>query len=182
MLRTYCGCKHVFSLNGPPLRRVPWCTRCLGRGGPRIIHKLRIARAHTRPASLSHSSRQPHAPDRQARKGAAAAAPVARIRVASRAPGALSDAEPAAAAGVAPRRRTEFSQLDQSLLTLFSIVLGGGDYFALEDVDNIGAPMFYYPFLFVMVFVVFNVTIAIIMDGYVVMQERDADEPIRYYI
>ena len=68
----------------------------------------------------------------------------------------------------------EFSQLDQSLLSLFDIFLGGGDYFALEDVDNIGAPLFYYPFLFVMVFVVFNVTIAIIMDGYVVMQETRA--------
>ncbi len=44
-------------------------------------------------------------------------------------------------------------------------MLGAGDYEALTEADPIAAPVFYYPFVFIMIFVVFNMTIAIIMDG-----------------
>ena len=45
-------------------------------------------------------------------------------------------------------------------------MLGSGDVYTLIEADYLAAPIFYYPFTFVMVFVVLNMTIAIIMDGY----------------
>lgn len=52
------------------------------------------------------------------------------------------------------------------------VLLGSGKYSDLAQVDNIAAPVFYYPFIFIMVFVVFNMTIAIIMDGYALSQDE----------
>jgi len=45
-------------------------------------------------------------------------------------------------------------------------MLGSGDVYTLMEADYLAAPIFYYPFTFIMVFVVLNMTIAIIMDGY----------------
>ena len=45
-----------------------------------------------------------------------------------------------------------------------------GDVYGLMEADKLAAPIFYYSFTFVMVFVVFNMTIAIIIDGYMEAQ------------
>ena len=42
---------------------------------------------------------------------------------------------------------------------------------ALLQADKVAAPIFYYPFTFMMIFIVLNMTIAIIMDGYTEAQE-----------
>ena len=39
--------------------------------------------------------------------------------------------------------------------------------------DPVAAPLFFFPFVFVMLFVTLNITIAIIMDGYTAMQGTD---------
>ena len=41
----------------------------------------------------------------------------------------------------------------------------------LLKADKVAAPIFYYPFTFMMIFIVLNMTIAIIMDGYTEAQE-----------
>mmetsp|Transcript_19243 Transcript_19243/g.47199 ORF Transcript_19243/g.47199 Transcript_19243/m.47199 type:complete len:735 (+) Transcript_19243:110-2314(+) len=66
----------------------------------------------------------------------------------------------------------EFSTFDVAFISTVQIMLGAGQYVDLAAVDNIAAPVFYYPFVFIMVFVVFNMTIAIIMDGYALSQEE----------
>ena len=38
-------------------------------------------------------------------------------------------------------------------------MIGNGDYFLLDTADKIAAPLFYYPFIMIMIFVVFNMTI-----------------------
>jgi hypothetical protein len=60
----------------------------------------------------------------------------------------------------------EFQNIGIGFITTAQYMLGGGDVYKLMDADVVGAPIFYYPFTFIMVFVVLNMTIAIIMDGY----------------
>ena len=55
-------------------------------------------------------------------------------------------------------------------------MLGAGDIARLMEADSIGAPIFYYPFTFVMVFVVLNMTIAIIIDGYLDAQNEKKEK------
>ena len=45
-------------------------------------------------------------------------------------------------------------------------MMGAGDLSELLAADFVAALVFYLPFIFIMVFVVFNMTIAIIIDGY----------------
>mmetsp|Transcript_10830 Transcript_10830/g.17005 ORF Transcript_10830/g.17005 Transcript_10830/m.17005 type:complete len:320 (-) Transcript_10830:116-1075(-) len=65
----------------------------------------------------------------------------------------------------------EFSSLQFSAINTFEFVLGSGDYWALNEADAVAAPIFYFPFVFVMIFVTLNITVAIIMDGYAAMQD-----------
>lgn len=55
---------------------------------------------------------------------------------------------------------------------VFDYLVGGLDFFRLNETDVVAAHLFFYIFIFVMIFVVLNITIAIIMDGYALMQER----------
>jgi len=64
----------------------------------------------------------------------------------------------------------EFSTFDAGFISTVQVMLGAFSYNDIAEVDNIAAPVFYYPFVFIMIFVVFNMTIAIIMDGYAVSQ------------
>uniref|UniRef100_A0A7S0TK97 Polycystin cation channel PKD1/PKD2 domain-containing protein n=1 Tax=Hemiselmis andersenii TaxID=464988 RepID=A0A7S0TK97_HEMAN len=66
----------------------------------------------------------------------------------------------------------EFSTFDTGFISTVRVMLGTGTYTDLSEVDPIAAPVFYYPFVFIMIFVVFNMTIAIIMDGYALSQEE----------
>jgi len=74
----------------------------------------------------------------------------------------------------------EFQNIGIGFITTAQYMLGGGDIYKLMDADAIGAPIFYYPFTFIMVFVVLNMTIAIIMDGYTEAQaERKVAQKFR---
>jgi len=64
----------------------------------------------------------------------------------------------------------EFNNIAIGFITTARFMLGSGDILALMEADKIAAPIFYYPFTFIMVFVVLNMTIAIIMDGYMDIQ------------
>jgi hypothetical protein len=66
----------------------------------------------------------------------------------------------------------EFSTIARGFLSTVQIMIGNGDYFLISDADTIAAPLFYYPFILIMIFVVFNMTIAIIMDGYNLTVEK----------
>lgn len=71
----------------------------------------------------------------------------------------------------------DFSTFDAGFISTVQVMLGAFSYNDIAEVDSIAAPVFYYPFVFIMIFVVFNMTIAIIMDGYAVSQEeRKADK------
>lgn len=70
----------------------------------------------------------------------------------------------------------EFQNLGIGFITTAQYMLGAGDIHRLMDADSIGAPIFYYPFTFVMVFVVLNMTIAIIMDGYIDAQTEKKEK------
>jgi len=66
----------------------------------------------------------------------------------------------------------EFASFDEGFVSTVQIMLGGGSYYDLSRADKIAAPVFYYPFVFIMVLIVFNMTIAIIMDGYDISMEK----------
>jgi len=66
----------------------------------------------------------------------------------------------------------EFADLGSCFVSVFEFLMGSGDYFELAEVDPVAAPIFFFPFVFIMLFVTLNITIAIIMDGYTAMQEH----------
>jgi len=66
----------------------------------------------------------------------------------------------------------EFSNISDAAVHTIEFLMGNGDYFALSEADPLAAPLFYFPFVFVMIFVVLNITIAIIMDGYERMRDN----------
>ena len=67
-----------------------------------------------------------------------------------------------------------FSSFGSALSGIFSVLIGDINYFALMDADSVAAPIFFYPLLFVMIFVVLNLVIAIIIDAHVAMTaEKD---------
>jgi len=72
----------------------------------------------------------------------------------------------------------EFASFDDGFVATVQIMLGAGSYYDLSQADKVAAPLFYYPFVFIMILIVFNMTIAIIMDGYDIAQEerRNAQE------
>ena len=70
-----------------------------------------------------------------------------------------------------------FSTAWWSLETCFELILGNGDFYELYRANRIGAYLFYYPFVFIMVFVVLNMTIAIIMDAFAAIQQVRKDTP-----
>ncbi|KAJ1483015.1 Polycystin cation channel-domain-containing protein [Baffinella frigidus] len=53
----------------------------------------------------------------------------------------------------------EFSTFGEGFLSTVQIMIGNGDYFLIDKADKIAAPLFYYPFIMIMIFVVFNMTI-----------------------
>jgi hypothetical protein len=61
---------------------------------------------------------------------------------------------------------------EQTTTQVFDYLVGGLDFFRLNETDVVAAHLFFYIFIFVMIFIVLNITIAIIMDGYAIMQER----------
>mmetsp|Transcript_28016 Transcript_28016/g.65205 ORF Transcript_28016/g.65205 Transcript_28016/m.65205 type:complete len:718 (+) Transcript_28016:321-2474(+) len=65
-----------------------------------------------------------------------------------------------------------FSNITDAAVSTIEFLMGNGDFFALSEADPIAAPIFYFPFVFVMIFVVLNITIAIIMDGYERMRDN----------
>mmetsp|Transcript_54129 Transcript_54129/g.110435 ORF Transcript_54129/g.110435 Transcript_54129/m.110435 type:complete len:699 (-) Transcript_54129:95-2191(-) len=69
----------------------------------------------------------------------------------------------------------DFAILSNSAINTFEHLLGRGNYFQLAEADPIAAPIFFFPFVFIMIFVVLNITIAIIMDGYNAMQSKRKD-------
>jgi hypothetical protein len=66
----------------------------------------------------------------------------------------------------------QFSNLYVGFVTTGLYMLGSGSVYTLFEADQIAAALWYYPFLFVMVFVVLNMTIAIIIDGYMYAHEE----------
>mmetsp|Transcript_8714 Transcript_8714/g.13808 ORF Transcript_8714/g.13808 Transcript_8714/m.13808 type:complete len:284 (+) Transcript_8714:1-852(+) len=66
----------------------------------------------------------------------------------------------------------EFAAFGDGFINTVETMLGNGEYYELSGADEVAAPLFYYPFIFVMVLVVFNMTIAIIMDGYAASKEE----------
>ena len=60
---------------------------------------------------------------------------------------------------------TSFSTLGSCFVTMFEILTGSSseNYFTLAEADPIAAPIFFFPFVFIMFFVTLNVAIAIIM-------------------
>jgi len=66
----------------------------------------------------------------------------------------------------------EFADLGRCFVSVFEFLMGSGDYFELAEADPVAAPLFFFPFVFVMLFVTLNITIAIIMDGYTAMQDN----------
>eukprot|EP00960_Hanusia_phi_P027817 747043-Hanusia_phi.AAC.5 len=67
-----------------------------------------------------------------------------------------------------------FSSFGSALSGIFSVLIGDINYFELMDSDSVAAPIFFYPLLFVMIFVVLNLVIAIIIDAHVAMTaEKD---------
>uniref|UniRef100_A0A7S0E768 Polycystin cation channel PKD1/PKD2 domain-containing protein n=1 Tax=Hanusia phi TaxID=3032 RepID=A0A7S0E768_9CRYP len=64
-----------------------------------------------------------------------------------------------------------FSSFSLGLITVFEYMTGSTNYEELAQVSDAGAPIFFYPFVFIMVIVILNITIAIIMDGYAAMCE-----------
>uniref|UniRef100_A0A6U2DTK8 Uncharacterized protein n=3 Tax=Hemiselmis andersenii TaxID=464988 RepID=A0A6U2DTK8_HEMAN len=66
----------------------------------------------------------------------------------------------------------KFATPEAAFINTFEYLNGQADFFSLNEMDVVGAPIFYYTFIFIMIFVVLNITIAIIMDGYTLMQER----------
>ncbi|KAJ1470988.1 hypothetical protein T484DRAFT_1845756 [Baffinella frigidus] len=73
-----------------------------------------------------------------------------------------------------------FSNITDAAVSTIEFLMGNGDFFALSEADPIAAPIFYFPFVFVMIFVVLNITIAIIMDGYERM--RDNREQVLVFV
>jgi len=70
-----------------------------------------------------------------------------------------------------------YSTFPEGIQTGFEVLQGANEYFELLEADSVAAPIFFYPYVFIMIFVVLNMTVAIIMDGYLAMQEqRKADQ------
>lgn len=60
---------------------------------------------------------------------------------------------------------TSFSTLGACFVTMFEVLTGSSseNYFSLAEADPIAAPIFFFPFVFIMLFVTLNVAIAITM-------------------
>uniref|UniRef100_A0A6T8KEF1 Uncharacterized protein n=2 Tax=Hemiselmis andersenii TaxID=464988 RepID=A0A6T8KEF1_HEMAN len=67
---------------------------------------------------------------------------------------------------------SQFSSLDECFVNVFEFLFSQADFFILAEMDFVAAYIFFIPFTFIMVFVVSNITIAIILDGYTAMQAR----------
>mmetsp|Transcript_26615 Transcript_26615/g.67627 ORF Transcript_26615/g.67627 Transcript_26615/m.67627 type:complete len:727 (-) Transcript_26615:116-2296(-) len=67
---------------------------------------------------------------------------------------------------------SQFSSLDDNFQNVFEFLFSQADFFILAEADFVAAYVFFIPFTFIMVFVVSNITIAIILDGYTAMQAR----------
>ena len=64
-----------------------------------------------------------------------------------------------------PQKVFEYSTFGEGFLSTVQIMIGNGDYFLLDTADKIAAPLFYYPFIMIMIFVVFNMTIGACLLG-----------------
>mmetsp|Transcript_97706 Transcript_97706/g.142987 ORF Transcript_97706/g.142987 Transcript_97706/m.142987 type:complete len:404 (-) Transcript_97706:918-2129(-) len=70
-----------------------------------------------------------------------------------------------------------FATLAMSLSTVLNGMANGIEYSMLADANELAAPIFFYPFILIMLFVVLNITIAIILEGYSQAQdEREENE------
>mmetsp|Transcript_36365 Transcript_36365/g.89472 ORF Transcript_36365/g.89472 Transcript_36365/m.89472 type:complete len:720 (-) Transcript_36365:305-2464(-) len=67
-----------------------------------------------------------------------------------------------------------FSSLDDCFVNVLEFLFSRGNFFLLAQQDLAAAFLFYIPFVFIMIFVVSNITIAIILEGYNAMQQSRA--------
>eukprot|EP00743_Colponemidia_sp_Colp-15_P005693 GILK01006121.1.p1 GENE.GILK01006121.1~~GILK01006121.1.p1 ORF type:complete len:936 (-),score=211.15 GILK01006121.1:87-2894(-) len=62
--------------------------------------------------------------------------------------------------------------ISKSFSTLFKMILGSFDYQALSDINPYMAPIFFYSFMMLVIFVLLNVFLAIVNDTYQVIKKR----------
>jgi hypothetical protein len=69
-------------------------------------------------------------------------------------------------------RLPQFASFIPGFNEAIGISMGGADYFSLMDANSWGAILFFFPFIFMQVFVFQNMVIAIILDGYTDMKRE----------